>query len=89
MFRWDEEKNNTLKAQRGVGFEEAVEQIQKEGILAHYKHPNSDRYPNQYIFVIRLRGYVHYVPYVPDGEDLFLKNIIPSRKLHKKYSKES
>ncbi len=25
------------------------------------------------------------IPYVVDGDDIFLKNIIPSRKLHKKY----
>jgi len=28
------------------------------------------------------------VPYVFDGDDIFLKNIIPSRKLHKKYKKD-
>ncbi len=89
MFRWNEDKSNILKAQRGFGFEDAVEQISKNGVLDHYKHPNQTQYPNQYIFVILLGGYVHYVPYVKDGDDIFLKNIIPSRKLHKKYIKES
>ena len=89
MYRWSEEKNAILKAERGFGFFDVVEEIKRNGILDHFKHPNTDKYPNQYIYVIELGGYVHYVPYVHDGEDIFLKNIIPSRKLHKKYHKES
>jgi uncharacterized DUF497 family protein len=86
MFRWNEEKNLKLIQERGVSFEEAVEVMRDEGVLDHYRHPNTDKYPNQYIFVVRLKGYVHYVPYVREGEDIFLKNIIPSRKLNKKYT---
>jgi len=39
--------------------------------------------------VIELEGYIHYVPYVYDGDDIFLKNIIPSRKLHKNIKDKS
>ena len=35
--------------------------------------------------LVSLKGYVHYVPYVIDKDYIFLKNIIPSRKLNKKY----
>ena len=85
MFKWNEEKNLELVAFRGVSFYDAVEQIKDKGILDNYKHPQSDKYPKQYIYVIRLNNYVHYVPYVYDGNDIFLKNIIPSRKLNKIY----
>ena len=87
MFKWNEEKDLELIARRGVSFYDAVEQIKNEGILDNYKHPQSDKYPNQYIYVIRLNNYVHYVPYVYDGDDIFLKNIIPSWKLNKIYNK--
>jgi uncharacterized DUF497 family protein len=86
MFRWNEEKTLKLIQKLGVSFEETVEVMRDEGVLDHYRHPNTDKYPNQYIFVVRLKGYVHYVPYVREGEDIFLKNIIPSRKLNKKYT---
>ncbi len=44
-----------------------------------------EKYPNQYIYVIALKGYIHYVPYLKDVDYIFLKNIIPSRKLNKQY----
>jgi len=88
MYKWNEDKNSILKAQRGFSFEDVLSKMATDGVLDHYKHPNTEKYPNQYIYVIELGGYIHYVPYVYDGEDIFLKNIIPSRKLHKKYTKE-
>ncbi len=85
MYRWNEDKNSLLKSTRGYSFDDVVKEMSKNGVVANYKHPNSDKYPNQYIYVVELDGYVHYVPYVVDGDDIFLKNIIPSRKLDKKY----
>lgn len=83
MYRWNEDKNSILKATRGYSFEDVLEILSTEGVLDNYKHPLSDKYPKQYIYVISLGGYIHYIPYVIDGEDIFLKNIIPSRKLNK------
>jgi len=62
-----------------------LESIRVSGVLDNYKHPNTEKYPNQNILVVSLGGYAHYVPYIVDGDDIFLKNIIPSRKLNKKY----
>jgi len=87
VFKWNEEKNSILKSQRGFSFSDVVKQISEDGIIDNYKHPNVEKYPHQFIYVIALGGYIHYVPYVFD-DDIFLKNIIPSRKLHKKYAKE-
>ncbi len=88
MYKWNEEKNSILKSQRGFSFNDVLAYISEHGVIDHCKHPNEEKYPNQYIYVVALGGYVHYVPYVHDGDDIFLKNIIPSRKLHKKYMKE-
>jgi len=86
VYKWNEEKNSILKSQRGFSFDDVLREIEKVGgVLDNYKHPNSQKYPRQYIYVISLNGYIHYIPYVIDGEDIFLKNIIPSRKLNKKY----
>ncbi|TAN53558.1 MAG: hypothetical protein EPN21_01190 [Methylococcaceae bacterium] len=35
----------------------------------------------------KIHGYVYYVPFVESEDTIFLKNIIPSRKYHKKYYK--
>ena len=89
MYRLDEDKNVLLKSTRGYSFNDVLKVIRKDGILDNYKHPNSQKYPNQYIYVVALGGYIHYVPYVFDGDDIFLKNIIPSRKLHKIYGENN
>jgi len=51
-------------------------------------HPNLDKYPSQKLFIISIRDYTYYVPFVEDKEKVFLKNIIPSRKYHKIYMKD-
>ncbi len=85
MYRWNEDKSAVLKAERGFSFNDVVREMSIHGVLDNYKHPNSEKYPNQYVYIVSMRGYVHYIPYVIDGDDIFLKNIIPSRKLNKKY----
>ena len=85
MYRWSEEKNEILLSQRDISFDDVLYELENNGIIDNYKHPNEDKYPNQYIYVVLLKGYIHYVPYVKADGYIFLKNIIPSRKLNKKY----
>lgn len=85
---WNEEKNQLLQLQRGVSFDEVLEQIEQGNILGRKVHP-SEQYPKQEIFIMRLRDYVYYVPFVEDDEKIFLKTIIPSRKLNKIYGEEN
>ncbi len=79
-FEFSAEKNNLLLQERGVTFERVIEAIFEKGILADFQHPHQERYPNQRIFVVELEGYTCCVPYVTDGEKIFLKTIFPSRK---------
>ena len=84
-IRWNEEKNQLLILQRGLSFEMVVEKLEKGEILARKRHPDLKRYPHQFIFVMELDGYVCYVPFVENEEEIFLKTIIPNRKLNKVY----
>lgn len=84
-FTWDDAKNETLKAERGVGFEEIVFHIERGDLLDTVEHPNQDRYGGQRIFVVRRQDYVYLVPFVEDDTSVFLKTIIPSRKATKQY----
>jgi uncharacterized DUF497 family protein len=84
-FCWNEDKNIQLKAERGVSFESAIETIQQGNILDIIEHPNQDKYPSQRIFILEIDEYVYMVPFVENEQDIFLKTIIPSRKLKKKY----
>jgi uncharacterized DUF497 family protein len=83
MFRWNLDKNRALIQTRNISFEEIVEAINEGLVVADAKHPNSEKYPNQRMFTIVTKNYTYLVPYVIDGNDIFLKSIIPSRKAHK------
>lgn len=48
-------------------------------------YPNTMSYSNQRIFVVRIDDYAYLVPYVEGQDEIFLKTIIPSRKLTKIY----
>ena len=82
-IEWDENKNQLLKMQRGICFDDILQKIEKKEILGRKKHPN------QMIFIFEIDEYIYYVPYVEDDEKIFLKTIIPSRKLTKQYRKKN
>lgn len=82
---WSHEKNALLKRTRGVSFEEVAFHIENDEVLDVRKHPSSERYPHQKVFVIALNDYVYLVPFVEDDEEIFLKTIIPSRRAKKEF----
>lgn len=86
-IRWNLEKNELLKKERSVSFEDVILSIEAGGLLDNFQHPNEEKYPNQKIFVIliQIKNYVYLVPYVENDVEIFLKTIIPSRKMTKKY----
>ena len=84
-FVWDEARNEKLKAERGIGFEEIVFHIERGDVLDILEHPNRERYRGQRILVVRRDDYVYLVPFVEDERLVFLKTIIPSRKATKQY----
>lgn len=84
-YDWNQEKNEKLKAERGICFEEVLEAIVSEGLLDTLDHPDQIKYPNQKIYVVRAMSYVYLVPFVRDETKIFLKTIIPSRKAKKYY----
>jgi uncharacterized DUF497 family protein len=88
IIKWNESKNQFLKMKRGICFEDILEKIEKREILGRKKHPNSNKYPNQMIFIFEIDEYIYYVPYVEDDKEIFLKTIIPSRKLTKEYRRK-
>lgn len=84
-FDWDKKKNQQLKEERDISFEDVVITIEEGKILDIVEHQNKEKYPNQKIFIIDVDHYAYLVPFVEDEEKIFLKTIIPSRKATKKY----
>ena len=77
-IRWNALKSERLKRTRGVSFEEII----ASRLIDIRKHPNRE---NQKILIYRHKGYLWAVPYVIEGDAIFLKTIYPSRKLKKFY----
>jgi hypothetical protein len=85
IIKWDIDKNSKLKLTRNISFEVVLSLLNTENLLADISHPNTDKYPNQRIFIILINNYVYMIPYVENTQEIFLKTIIPSRKLTKQF----
>jgi uncharacterized DUF497 family protein len=86
LFDWSDEKIEWLRNERrGVSFEEVVYHLTHGGLLDTIEHPNQEQYPGQRIFIVDVDGYACLVPFVEDDETIFMKTIIPSRKMTKRY----
>jgi uncharacterized DUF497 family protein len=85
IYEWEKEKNEWLKKNRGISFEEIVIALDEGKKIDTYKHPNKEQYPNQEIFAINISNYIYLVPFVEDEEKVYLKTIFRSRKATKKY----
>lgn len=87
-FRWSHDKNEKLKAARGISFEEIVLAIEADALLDVLRHANPGKYPKQQVLVVAVEEYAYLVPFVEEADYYFLKTIIPSRKATRDYVKK-
>ncbi|MGA2299003.1 MAG: DUF4258 domain-containing protein [FCB group bacterium] len=76
---WNEEKNNILKRERNISFEEIELAIANGGLIETILHPNQDKYPGQKLFFVNINNYIYTVPFIEDKNKIFLKTIYPDR----------
>ena len=89
-FRWSSEKNEALRQERGITFEEITVAVEAGRLLDVVAHPNPSKYPRQKIMVLEFASYAYLIPFVEESDHFFLKTIIPSRKATRDFlSKES
>ena len=84
-FRWSPEKNEALRAERGISFENIVVAVESGGLLDILAHPNQAKYPKQRVLVVACDNYAYLVPFVEEEDYFFLKTAIPSRKATREY----
>ncbi len=87
-FDWNPEKNEWLKSERSISFEDIALLLTEGHLWRVMDHPNQEKYPNQQVFLVPVDGYIYFVPFVMDGGAFFLKTAIPSRKATRDYRKE-
>ena len=84
-YKWDLQKNEKLKIERGISFEQIVMHIENGDVLDLVIYPNQKKYLGQHIIVVEINEYAYLVPFIKSSEGKFLKTIIPSRKATRDY----
>jgi uncharacterized DUF497 family protein len=84
-FHWNETKNQQLSVERGITFDRVIQAIAQGDLLDTIEHYNAKQYSHQKIFIVKIKDYVYLVPFVESESEIFLKTIIPSLKMKKKY----
>ncbi len=84
-FRWDPEKNDQLKQERSVSFEQIAVAVETGNLLQIAPHQDPAKYPRQKIMIVEVDNYAYLVPFVENDDHFFLKTIIPSRKATRDY----
>jgi uncharacterized DUF497 family protein len=88
-YDWNPGKNEQLKRERGVSFEQILFHLSEGSVWKVADHPDQGKYPGQRIYFVNMDEYIYLVPYVIEKDDVFLKTIIPSRKATRDYRRES
>lgn len=81
-LNWNPKKNELLKRERGIAFEEIAYLIESEQIIGIEENP---RRPNQKMYILEIENYAILVPFVENDKEIFLKTAFPSRKYTKRY----
>ncbi|MCL0056373.1 toxin [Dehalococcoidia bacterium] len=81
-------KNKWLKKERGISLEQIIFHLSQGDLWKTADHPEQEKYPGQEIYFVLMDDYIYLVPYKREGDQIFLKTIIPSRKATRHYKKE-
>jgi len=81
-LNWNPEKNEILKRERGISFEEIAYLIESGQVIGIEENPG---YPKQKMYILEIDNYAIVVPCVENDDGIFLKTAFPSRKYTKKY----
>ena len=84
-FRWSPQKNETVRAKRGISFENIVVSIEAGGLLDILTHPIPAICPRKRVLVVASDNYANLVPFIEEKDYFFLETVIPSRKATRNY----
>ena len=87
-YDWNPDKNNWLKKNRNISFEQIIFHLSQGDIWMIADHLNQEKFPNQRIYFVVVENYIYLVPHIVKKDFIFLKTIIPSRKATKTFLKE-
>lgn len=85
LYNWNREKNEWLRKNRGICFEDILFYIENDFLIDDIEHSNQEEYSGQRMMVFNIEDYIYLVPYIESEDEIFLKTIFPSRKATKNY----
>jgi len=81
-LNWSSEKNEILKREREITFEEIAYLIESGQIIGIEENPGRSK---QNIYILEIENFAVIVPFVENDKEIFLKAAFPSRKYTKRY----
>ncbi|MCP4757069.1 MAG: toxin [Proteobacteria bacterium] len=87
-YEWNPEKNEWLKKERNISFEQIIFHLSQGDVWKFADHPDQTKYPDQKIYFVVVEEYIYLVPHIVEENYIFLKTVIPSRKATKMYKEE-
>jgi hypothetical protein len=81
-LNWNTDKNEILKRERGISFEEIAFLIEPGQIIEIEENPGR---LNQKMYILEIENYAIVVPFVESDNEIFFKTAFPSRKYTKLY----
>jgi hypothetical protein len=87
-FDWDPDKNDWLRRNRNITFEEIALLLASGLVWKVTKHLNTKKFPNQHVFLVPVNDYIYFVPSVIEGDVIFLKTAFLHRQSTKMYLEE-
>lgn len=88
-YEWEPEKNNWLKEERKISFEQVIFHLSRGDVWKIADHPDQKNYPGQKLYFVIIDGYIYLVPHIIEKEYIFLKTVIPSRKATKMFKEQT
>ena len=84
-YRWDDDKNEWLRHNRGLTFADMVYHINHGDLLDDIEHPNQQRDPRQRMYIVRINNRAWAVPHRRTTRSVFLYTAYPSGKFTRIY----
>lgn len=83
-FEWNDYKNEILKSERSITFEDVVLAI-NNWFLLDVVNNQSSNHKWQLCFVVNINNYAYVIPFINEWNKVFLKTIFPDRRYTKIY----
>lgn len=87
-YDWNPKKNEWLKKERKLSFEQVVFHLSQGDVWKIADHPNQKKYPDQKFYFVNIENYIYMVPHIIQKDYIFLKTIVLSRKATRAYLEE-